>query len=70
MGIETALSAALVDGVPVWAVLSTSLLERVEPPPGVSRLMIYADRDEAGLTVARRLMDRVQGCCAPRAAAP
>jgi len=30
-GIETALSAAVLDGVPVWAALNTSLLARFEP---------------------------------------
>ena len=60
-GIETALSAALLDGVPTWAAMNTSLLSKFEPPPGVARLVIYADRDEAGLTAACRLMERLQG---------
>jgi putative DNA primase/helicase len=60
-GIETALSAAAIDGLPVWAALNTSLLARFEPPPGVARLRIYADRDEAGLAAACRLMERLQG---------
>jgi putative DNA primase/helicase len=60
-GIETALSAAVIDGVPVWAALNASLLARFEPPPGVQRLRVYADRDEAGLMAACRLMERLQG---------
>jgi putative DNA primase/helicase len=60
-GIETAISAAIIDGVPVWAALNTSLLAKFEPPPGVLRLRVYADRDEAGLTAATRLMERLQG---------
>ena len=60
-GIETALSAALIDGVPVWAALNTTLLARFEPPPGVTLLRVYADRDEAGLMAAARLMERLQG---------
>jgi putative DNA primase/helicase len=60
-GIETALSAATLDGLPVWAALNTSLLARFEPPSGVARLRIYADRDEAGLTAAIRLGERLQG---------
>jgi putative DNA primase/helicase len=60
-GIETALSAALIDGAPVWAALNTSFLARFEPPPGVTRLLVYADRDEAGLLAALRLMERLQG---------
>lgn len=60
-GIETALSAALLDGLPTWAALNTSLLTKFEPPPGIARLVLYADRDEAGLTAACRLMERLQG---------
>jgi putative DNA primase/helicase len=60
-GIETALSAAALDGIPVWAALNTSLLARFEPPPGVVQLRIYADRDEPGLMAACRLMERLQG---------
>jgi putative DNA primase/helicase len=60
-GIETSLSAALIDGIPVWAALNTALLSRFEAPPGVARLRIYADRDEAGLTAALRLLERLQG---------
>jgi putative DNA primase/helicase len=60
-GIETAMSAAMFDGLPMWAALNTSLLARFEPPPGVTRLRIYADRDEAGLTAAIRLGERLQG---------
>jgi putative DNA primase/helicase len=60
-GVETALSAALMHGVPVWAALNTSLLARFEPPPGVTTLRVYADRDEAGLTAALKLVERLQG---------
>jgi putative DNA primase/helicase len=60
-GIETALSAAAIDDVPVWAALNTSLLSRFEPPPSVTRLRVYVDRDEAGLTAALKLFERLQG---------
>jgi putative DNA primase/helicase len=60
-GIETALSAALLDGIPVWAALNTSLLSRFEPPPGVATLRVYGDRDEAGLAAALKLIERLQG---------
>ena len=60
-GIETALSAAVLDGIPVWAALNTSLLGRFEPPPGVTTLRVYGDRDEAGLTAALKLLERLQG---------
>jgi putative DNA primase/helicase len=60
-GIETALSAAVIDGVPVWAALNTSLLCKFVPPVGVKTLRIYADRDIPGLEAAGRLMERLQG---------
>ena len=60
-GIETALSAAAIDGLPVWAALNASLLARFEPPPGIKRLHVYADRDAAGLTAAIRLTERLRG---------
>jgi len=60
-GIETALSAALFDGVPTWAALNTSFLAKFEPPAGVSLLRIYGDRDEPGLLAVAHLMERLQG---------
>ncbi|HMH29046.1 MAG TPA: toprim domain-containing protein [Steroidobacteraceae bacterium] len=60
-GIETALSASVLDAIPVWAALNTSLLSKFEPPPGLLRLRIYADRDEPGLTATIHLMERLQG---------
>jgi putative DNA primase/helicase len=59
-GLETALSAALLDSIPVWAAINTALLAKFEPPPGTERLVIYADRDEAGLLAAIRLQERLQ----------
>jgi putative DNA primase/helicase len=59
-GIETALSAAALDGVPVWAALNTSLLAKFVPPPGVALLRIYADADVPGLEAGGRLMERLQ----------
>jgi putative DNA primase/helicase len=59
-GIETALSAAVIDGLPVWAALNTSLLAKFEPPPQTQRLVVYADNDAPGLMAACRLMERMQ----------
>jgi putative DNA primase/helicase len=59
-GIETALSAAVLEQVPVWAALNAGMLARFEPPPGVTLLRIYPDRDEAGLTAALRLAEQLQ----------
>jgi putative DNA primase/helicase len=60
-GIETALSAAALYSVPVWAALNTSLLARFEPPAGIELLHIYADADRGGLEAAGRLTQRLQG---------
>jgi putative DNA primase/helicase len=60
-GIETALSAAKLHGVPVWAALNTSLLSKFDPPPGVTRVVIFADRDIPGMDAAAKLMQRLQG---------
>jgi putative DNA primase/helicase len=60
-GVETALSASAIDGITVWAALNASLLARFEPPRNVERLRVYADRDDVGLTAARRLTERLQG---------
>lgn len=60
-GIETALSAATLDGIPVWAALNTSLLARFQPSQNVTRLLVYVDRDEAGLIAALKLFERLQG---------
>lgn len=60
-GLETALSAAVLDSTPVWAALNTSLLAKFEPPAGVTTLRIYADRDAPGLLAAGQLMERLQG---------
>jgi putative DNA primase/helicase len=60
-GIETCLAAAALHGIPTWSALNTSLLAKFEPPPGIKRLMVFADRDIPGLDAAARLMVRLQG---------
>jgi putative DNA primase/helicase len=60
-GIETALAAATLHDVPTWATLNASLLAKFEPPASVRRLVVFADRDIAGLDAATRLMQRLQG---------
>lgn len=59
-GIETALSAAFMHTLPVWAALNTSLLQKFEPPEQITKLIIFADRDVAGLDAATKLMQRLQ----------
>lgn len=60
-GIETALSATRLHGMSVWAALNTSLLARFIPPAYVKKLVIFADRDVAGLDAVSKLMQNLQG---------
>lgn len=60
-GIETALSATAIHGVPVWAALNASLLSKYVPPSEVHALTVFADRDVAGLEAAAALVVRLQG---------
>lgn len=60
-GIETALSAAVLESVPVWSTLNATLLSKFEPPAGVTELLVFVDRDEAGFVAALTLAERLQG---------
>jgi len=53
-GVETALSAMQMTGMPVWASLGASRLHSVELPPEVEQVHIFADNDEPGRAAARR----------------
>lgn len=44
-GVETALAAFLIFGVPTWAALTAGGMERFVVPPGVKSLWIFADND-------------------------
>lgn len=44
-GVETALSAAALHGLPVWAVTSEGLMRAWKPPAGVRRVVIFGDAD-------------------------
>ncbi|BBI65443.1 hypothetical protein HSBAA_PA_0460 (plasmid) [Vreelandella sulfidaeris] len=44
-GIETSLAIRAATGMPVWPVLSASLMRSFEPPEGVTEVVIWADRD-------------------------
>jgi phage/plasmid primase-like uncharacterized protein len=48
-GIETALAVRAMTGLPVWAALSATLLERFTPPPGLCRLVVWTDKDRSGV---------------------
>lgn len=51
-GVETALSASKLYGVPVWACGSTSHMEKFRIPSRVTELWIFADGAEAGESAA------------------
>jgi hypothetical protein len=60
-GIETALAVHLWTGMPVWSAVSARMLEAVELPPGIARVVIWADRDrsKAGQSAAEKLRARL-----------
>lgn len=47
-GIETAMSATLLTGIPCWALLGAGRFGRVALPAGVKRLVLFLDHDSAG----------------------
>lgn len=58
-GIETALSAQALFGIPTWAALSADGVRRWEWPAGVAHVTIFADAGEAGIQAAAALADRL-----------
>lgn len=58
-GIETALAAHALFGMPVWAALSADGLARFLWPEGTTRITIYADAGDAGRQAAAALSDRL-----------
>jgi putative DNA primase/helicase len=53
-GVETALAAMMLSGMPVWASLGSARLHRVELPPLVQEVHVFGDNDEAGKKAADR----------------
>lgn len=47
-GVETAMSASILLGVPVWATLGNGRLPRIAIPPQVEQLILLPDNDAAG----------------------
>jgi hypothetical protein len=56
-GIETALSAMQLTGVPTWACLGAARMHRVAIPNHVRELHIFVDNDAAGDAAAERTAD-------------
>lgn len=52
-GIETALSAALLFGVPCWAALGSERFGRIALPEGTSDLLLFLDHDSGGRRAER-----------------
>jgi putative DNA primase/helicase len=60
-GLETCIAAAIIHKISVWSALNTTLLSKFTPPVDIKRLLVFADRDEAGLMAACKLLERLQG---------
>ena len=58
-GIETALAAHAIFGVPTWAALSADGMARWQWPAEVKRVTIFADAGDAGRQAAATLADRL-----------
>jgi putative DNA primase/helicase len=60
-GIETALAAANLTGIPTWACVSAGGVESFIPPEEVVRVVIFADNDEnfTGQAAAYKLANRL-----------
>lgn len=48
-GIETAIAASILSGVPVWSCVSANGLKSFNPPLRVRSLYVFGDRDESGV---------------------
>ena len=59
-GIETALSATALSGVPTWATLGGSRLPNITIPRTGKTVRIFADGDAAGEHAARRAADKYE----------
>ena len=60
-GIETAMAASTLFGLPVWAAISAGLMAKWQPPPGAEEVVIFGDNDAkfAGQSAAYALAYRL-----------
>jgi len=60
-GIETAIACSQIFDGPVWACLSTSIMEGFEPPEGIRKIVIFGDNDAnySGAKSAYRLANKL-----------
>jgi hypothetical protein len=56
-GVETALSAMQISGIPCWACLGAARMHRVAIPDWVRELHVFGDNDDAGHQAADRTVD-------------
>ena len=65
-GIETALSATMLTGVPTWATINSTLMAKWEPPEHVQKVTVFGDTDPkfGGQAAAYALAHRLS--CLPK----
>jgi putative DNA primase/helicase len=60
-GLETAIAATQLFGVPTWACISSTILEKFTPPDGIRQVTIFGDNDAnfAGQAAAYQLAKKL-----------
>jgi predicted P-loop ATPase len=66
-GIETAVSAQAIFGVPTWAALSADGVRKWQWPAGITRVTVFADAGDAGAQAAMVLTERLTAAGIPTA---
>lgn len=67
-GIETAIAVTEATGIPCWSLVSAQLMKHFIPPPGVNKLIVFADKNRPsqmypnghGQTCALKLIDNLR----------
>lgn len=60
-GVETALAVKAIHGINCWSTFSAQLMESFIPPPGVQKVLVFADKDMNGRgeNAALKLVERL-----------